>query len=684
MQRELLLLQLHNLAFSLLRRCAPPFPLRMRGRMATSAASSCRRARARQWQAPGGTIPYGPIRGFHAGRACLAPYQKENPDALANLLPKAHEDHVPAKAEPDHLPLPIHPPARPHAITLISHVKGDRSIPLISKPIGAFFDEQVDLYGDKEALRVVHQDIRWSWNDLQRQVDAFSQGLLDLGFEKGDRLGIWLPNTAEWVVAEFATAKTGIILVNVNPAYRVYELEHSLNLVGCKGLIVTDKLKSSNYFELLHELLPELEHSAAGELNSTKVPTLKHLIQITDQHVKGMRRYVDVLSEKASSPDTRQNLKSLAQAQHVDDAINIQFTSGTTGLPKGATLTHLNILNNGFFAGERMGLTPDDTLCVPVPLYHCFGLVLGNLAAFTHGAKVVYPSPSYDPLKVLEAVQEEKCTGLHGVPTMFISELEHPRFKEFDLSSLRTGIMAGSPCPIEVMKRVVNEMHMKDVTITYGMTETSPGSFQTEGNSPLEKRVETVGRVHPHTECKIVDTEGRTVPVGHVGELCTKGYLVMKGYWNNPKKTEESIDAGGWMHTGDLAVFDEDGFCKIVGRSKDVIIRGGENVYPREIEEFLYTHPAIEDVQVIGVPNRKYGEKVCAWIKKKDNTKARAVTAEDIHAFCKDKIAHYKIPEYVVFKEEFPMTVTGKYMKHKMREQTIAELHLEKEVVATA
>lgn len=606
------------------------------------------------------------------------------PPSLANLLPKAHEDHVPAKAEPDHLPLPIHPPARPHAITLISHVKGDRSIPLISKPIGAFFDEQVDLYGDKEALRVVHQDIRWSWNDLQRQVDAFSQGLLDLGFEKGDRLGIWLPNTAEWVVAEFATAKTGIILVNVNPAYRVYELEHSLNLVGCKGLIVTDKLKSSNYFELLHELLPELEHSAAGELNSTKVPTLKHLIQITDQHVKGMRRYVDVLSEKASSPDTRQNLKSLAQAQHVDDAINIQFTSGTTGLPKGATLTHLNILNNGFFAGERMGLTPDDTLCVPVPLYHCFGLVLGNLAAFTHGAKVVYPSPSYDPLKVLEAVQEEKCTGLHGVPTMFISELEHPRFKEFDLSSLRTGIMAGSPCPIEVMKRVVNEMHMKDVTITYGMTETSPGSFQTEGNSPLEKRVETVGRVHPHTECKIVDTEGRTVPVGHVGELCTKGYLVMKGYWNNPKKTEESIDAGGWMHTGDLAVFDEDGFCKIVGRSKDVIIRGGENVYPREIEEFLYTHPAIEDVQVIGVPNRKYGEKVCAWIKKKDNTKARAVTAEDIHAFCKDKIAHYKIPEYVVFKEEFPMTVTGKYMKHKMREQTIAELHLEKEVVATA
>lgn len=655
----------------------------MRGRVATSAASSCRRVRAAQWQAPGGTIP-GPSRCFHAGRACLAPYQKEHPDALANLLPKAHEDHVPAKTEPDHLPLPIHPPARPHAITLISHVKGDRSIPLISKPIGAFFDEQVDLYGDKEALRVVHQDIRWSWNDLQRQVDAFSQGLLDLGFEKGDRLGIWLPNTAEWVVAEFATAKTGIILVNMNPAYRVYELEHSLNLVGCKGLIVTDKLKSSNYFELLHELLPELEHSAAGELNSAKVPTLKHLIQITDQHVKGMRRYVDVLSEKASSPATRQDLKSLAQAQHVDDAINIQFTSGTTGLPKGATLTHLNILNNGYFAGERMGLTPDDTLCVPVPLYHCFGLVLGNLAAFTHGAKVVYPSPSYDPLKVLEAVQEEKCTGLHGVPTMFISELEHPRFKEFDLSSLRTGIMAGSPCPIEVMKRVVNEMHMKDVTITYGMTETSPGSFQTEGNSPLEKRVETVGRVHPHTECKIVDTEGRTVPVGHVGELCTKGYLVMKGYWNNPKKTEESIDAGGWMHTGDLAVFDEDGFCKIVGRSKDVIIRGGENVYPREIEEFLYTHPAVEDVQVIGVPNRKYGEKVCAWIKVKDTAKARAVTAEDIHAFCKDKIAHYKIPEYVVFKEQFPMTVTGKYMKHKMREQTIAELHLEKEVVATA
>ncbi len=540
-----------------------------------------------------------------------------------------------------------------------SYVHGASGAVLIGDTIGEHLDRVVARWPDREALVVRHQGVHWSYAELARRVEAFAAGLLALGLEPGDRIGIWSPNNAEWVVTQFATAKAGLVLVNINPAYRVAELDYALNKVGCKALVVARAFKSSDYLAMLAELGP------------ARLPHLKHMILIGDGDAPGTVPFGAVAA--GATEASRAELGRIAARLQFDDAINIQFTSGTTGQPKGATLSHHNILNNGWFIGEALALTERDRVCIPVPLYHCFGMVLGNLACVTHGAAMVYPGEAFDPLAVLETVAAERCTGLYGVPTMFIAELDHAEFRRFDLSSLRTGIMAGSPCPIEVMKRVVAEMHMSEVTIAYGMTETSPVSFQTSVHDPLDKRVATVGRVHPHVEVKIVDAEGRIVPRGEPGELCTRGYSVMLGYWDDAERTAEAIDRGRWMHTGDLARLDAEGYCNIVGRIKDMVIRGGENVYPREIEEFLYRHPAIQDVQVIGVPDAKYGEELCAWVKLKPG---QAATAEDIRAFCRGQIAHYKIPRYVKFVDGFPMTVTGKIQKYVMREQMTRELGL--------
>ena len=494
-----------------------------------------------------------------------------------------------------------------------------------------------------------------------------------LGLEPGDRIGIWSPNNAEWVVTQFATAKAGLILVNINPAYRLAELEYALNKVECKALIAADRFKTSDYLGMLRDAgaRDRRQQRPAGSRRSACPRSARSSTSARRRSAASCD--FDAVPTLGRPSRSRSALPSSSRSLQFDDAINIQFTSGTTGAPKGATLTHHNIVNNGFFIGEAMRLTERDRLCIPVPLYHCFGMVLGNLACVTHGAAMVYPSEGFEPVAALETVAEERCTGLYGVPTMFIAELGHPDFKNFDLSTLRTGIMAGSPCPIEVMRRCISEMHMSEVTIGYGMTETSPVSFQTSADDPLERRVSTVGRIQPHVEVKIVDGEGRIVPPGTPGELCTRGYSVMLGYWGDAERTDEAIDAAGWMHTGDLATLDEEGYCNIVGRIKDMVIRGGENVYPREIEEFLYRHPKIADVQVIGVPDAKYGEELCAWIKLKPGESA---VAEEIQGFCRDQIAHYKIPRYIRFVDEFPMTVTGKVMKFVMREKTIEQLGL--------
>ncbi|MFL5269235.1 MAG: AMP-binding protein [Stellaceae bacterium] len=553
----------------------------------------------------------------------------------------------------------------------LSYVHGASETPLIGDTIGAHFDRIVDRSGERVALIVRHQQIRWTYLELKEQVDRFAAGLLALGLKRGDRIGIWSPNNAEWVVTQFATAKAGLILVNINPAYRLAELEYALNKVGCVALVTAARFRSSNYHAMLHELAPELGTASPGNLRAAKLPKLRLLITIGEDQAAGMLRFVDVAG-LARAAELRR-FAALAEELQFDDPINIQFTSGTTGFPKGATLSHHNILNNGFFVGKAMRLTAQDRLCIPVPLYHCFGMVLGNLACLTHGAAMVYPSESFDPLDTLTTVEAERCTALHGVPTMFIAEMDHPDFAKFDLSSLRTGIMAGSPCPIEVMKRVVERMHLSEITIAYGMTETSPVSFQCSTDDPIERRVSTVGRIQPHTEVKIIDSEGRVVPRGTAGELLTRGYSVMLGYWDDEEKTREAIDVAGWMHTGDLATIDDEGYCNIVGRIKDMVIRGGENVYPREIEEFLYRHPKIQDVQVIGVPDARYGEELCAWVRLRDGESA---TAEEIRAFCKGQIAHYKVPRYVKFVDGFPMTVTGKIQKFLMREQMIDELGL--------
>jgi fatty-acyl-CoA synthase len=474
------------------------------------------------------------------------------------------------------------------------------------------------------------------------------------------------------VITQFATAKAGLILVNINPAYRIAELDYALNKVECRALITTQRFKTSEYVAMLRVLAPEISASAPGNLKSRKFPALTTLIRIGEGSDPNFFSF-DEIYRRGGASETAQ-LAELATQLQFDDPINIQFTSGTTGMPKGATLTHHNILNNGFFIGEAMRLTEQDRVCIPVPLYHCFGMVLGNLTCMTHGAAMVYPGEGFDPLATLETVAAERCTALYGVPTMFIAELNHPEFKRFNLASLRTGIMAGSPCPVEVMRRCISDMHMSEVTICYGMTETSPVSTQTAVDDAPERRIGTVGRVHPHVEVKIIDAEGRIVPRGTPGELCTRGYSVMLGYWNDPDKTTEAIDRSGWMHTGDLATIDDEGYCNIVGRLKDMVIRGGENVYPREIEEFLYRHAKVADVQVIGVPDLVYGEELCAWVRLKPGEHS---SAEEMQAFCRGQIAHYKIPRYIRFVDAFPMTVTGKVQKFVMRETMMRELGLE-------
>jgi fatty-acyl-CoA synthase len=536
----------------------------------------------------------------------------------------------------------------------LSYVHGASDVPLIGSTIGDLFDRVVEQLPDHEALVSCHQRLRYTYRELQAECDRFARGLLALGVTKGDRVGIWAPNYAEWIVAQFATPKIGAILVNINPAYRLHELEYALRQSGCMTLIIAPPFKSSDYGAMVRELCPELATSKPGRLRAARVPDLRTVITFGDERMPG----------------------ALQRQQYFDDPINIQYTSGTTGFPKGATLSHHSILNNGYFIGKGMRFTEVDRLCIPVPFYHCFGMVLGNLACVTHGATMVIPAPVFDPLLTLEAVEQERCTALHGVPTMFITELNHPEFERFDLSTLRTGIMAGSPCPTEVMKQVNQRMHMEEVTICYGMTETSPVSFQSTTDDPIDKRVATVGRIHPHVEAKIIDpATGEVVRRGQTGELLSRGYIVMLGYWGNPEATAEAIDDGRWMHTGDLATMDDEGYVNIVGRAKDMIIRGGENIYPREIEEFLYRHPKIRDVQVIGVPDETYGEQVMAWVILKPG---EGSSAEEMRAFCEGQIAYYKIPRYWRFTDSFPMTVTGKVQKYLMRERATQELQLER------
>jgi fatty-acyl-CoA synthase len=545
-----------------------------------------------------------------------------------------------------------------------SYVCGLTQQPLLYRTLGNLFADTVTRWGDREAIVVRHQGIRWSYRQLGGEVERVAAGLLALGLEPGDRVGIWSPNNIEWVITQFATARAGLVLVNINPACRKAELIHTLTKVGCKALVFAARFKSSDYLKMLREIAPEVVDGEPGHLALKELPDLRTLVVIDETAHEGMIRFDEVAS--LATAGDRRRLAELTDTLQPDDPINIQFTSGTTGLPKAATLSHFNILNNAWFTAEAMGFSEQDRLCIPVPLYHCFGMVLSVLACVSHGAAMIFPSEGFDAGETLSAVDEERCTALHGVPTMFIAELEHPDFERFDLSSLRTGIMAGAPCPIEIMRKVIDRMHMAQVTIAYGMTETSPVSFQSAVDDELERRVSTVGRVQPHLQVKIIDEHGRTVERGARGELCTRGYAVMLGYWGDPEQTRATIDRAGWLHSGDLAEIDEAGYCRIVGRVKDMIIRGGENIYPREIEEYLFRHPKIEQVSVFGVPSERYGEEVACWIKLHEGV---TCNEQEIRAFCEDQIAHFKVPRFIRFVDEFPMTVTGKIQKFVMRER---------------
>ena len=544
-------------------------------------------------------------------------------------------------------------------MTLPSYAHGPSAIPLRGETIGDNLDRIAAAFPSSDAVVSVAQNRRLTYAEFAAETDRIARAFVASGVEHGARVGIWSPNSIEWVIVQYATAMIGAVLVNVNPAYRLTELDFALRQSGVSTLVTLDRFKTSAYLEMVRELRP--------------LPGLSEVIVIGTERAGPGEVSWDVFGARAQKCDDASFAARKARPQF-DEAINIQYTSGTTGFPKGATLSHHNILNNGFFIGEGCRFTEADRVCIPVPFYHCFGMVLGNLACTTHGAAIVIPSAAFDPALALEAVERERCSALYGVPTMFIAELALPNFGDYDLSSLRTGIMAGSPCPVEVMKRVQSEMHMPEVTICYGMTETSPVSTQTMTDDPMQKRTETVGRVHPHIEVKIVDADGAIVPRGTPGELCTRGYSVMLGYWQNPTATMGAIDAARYMHTGDIAIMDDDGYVNISGRIKDMVIRSGENIYPREIEEFLYRHPGIRDVQVIGVPDERYGEELCAWIIRHDGAE---ITEEDIREHCRGQIAHYKIPRYVLFVEGWPMTVSGKVQKYKMREESIEILHLE-------
>ncbi len=551
----------------------------------------------------------------------------------------------------------------------LSYVSGASDMPLLYKTIYAALADAVATWGDQDAVISCEQNIRLTYHELKAETDKLAAALQGLGLKAGDRLGIWSPNNVEWLLTQYATAALGIVLVNINPAYRLHELEYALDKVGCRALIMADKLKTSNYVAMMEELAPRF----FGKDDNGKLSALEHVVVISESEQSHLMRFSDFIN---TAP-----LTEISDDLQPEDPINIQFTSGTTGSPKGATLSHHNILNNGFFVGRAMQLSSSDRICVPVPLYHCFGMVLGNLAAVTHGACVVYPAESFDPIATLSAISSEKCTALYGVPTMFVAmlaELDNDA-SPYDLSSLRTGIMAGAPCPVETMNQVIERMNMSEVTICYGMTETSPVSFQSSNKDSVENRVSTIGQVHPHLEVKIIDVDGKVLPLGEQGELCTRGYSVMQGYWGDAEKTAESIDAQGWMHTGDLATINAQGYAKITGRLKDMIIRGGENIYPLEIEEFFRTHADINDVAVFGVPDDKYGEIVAAWVAVKEGAQ---LSEQDLRDFCANQIAYYKVPALIWFVDEFPMTVTGKIQKFEMRKAMSEKLALQEKETA--
>jgi len=551
----------------------------------------------------------------------------------------------------------------------LSYDFGVSDVPLIGKTIGVVFDETVERWPDKIALISRHQKIRWTYRQYKENVDALACGLIELGLKPGDRIGIWSQNNAEWMLTQYATAKAGLVLVNINPAYQSQELEYALTKSGCVALVTSPEFKTSKYLDVLNKLLAITPESQPGKLESKRVPALKTIIRLGDEQSPGMFNLDQVM--RMGGTESAEKLERLSQVLQFDDAINIQFTSGTTGSPKGATLSHHGLVNNANLTGHTMGVSESDVVCIPVPMYHCFGMVIGSMLSVVKGCTAILPGESFDPANVLEAVHEEACTVLYGVPTMFIAMLGLENFNSYDLNSLRTGVMAGSLCPVEVMTKTIKEMHMEKITVAYGMTELSPVSNQSLMTDSFERRVSTVGLTHPHVEGKIVDESNRIVPRGEIGEYCARGYSVMIGYWNDSEKTAESIDPGGWMHTGDLATMDEDGYVTVVGRSKDMLIRGGENVYPREIEEQMYRHEKIEDVQVIGVPDEKMGEEICAWIKL---SAGNPLSEEELRAWCKEEMAYFKVPRYIKFVDEFPMTVTGKIQKFVMRDVMKKEL----------